>query len=309
MRKIFDTLLLLVFLVFIFLYKDQIKNNFQFLLQSPCDTPITYKLGEVDSGYGLTKQQFLTDLSSAGEIWDTVVKKNLFAYDSNGKITVNLIYSDRQAISDNLNQLENKLQGGKVSLQALESEYKNLQADFQEKLKSFNDKVNSFKKNATEDEYNQLLTEQAELKAEADKLNSLAGELNLSVKEYNFAVSQYNQGLGTLQEAITSRPEAGIYNGSIPKIDIYLTSSSAELTHTLAHEFGHALGLAHTTSAQSIMYPLTNEVLAPDAEESQTLSHYCSLRNWEIVAARIKTAVGQKLDQFSQTFLVKKGNG
>lgn len=297
MRKIFDLFLLAIFLIFIFLYREQIQHNFQFLAQSSCDTPITYRLGTVDAGYGLTKQQFLDDLFQAGKIWDKVAGKQLFAYKPEGKITVNLIYSDRQAISDNLNQLENKLQGGKVSLQALESEYKNLQADFQEKLKSFNDKVNSFKKTATEDEYNQLLTEQAELKAEADKLNGLAGQLNLSVKEYNFAVSQYNQGLGTLQEAITSRPEAGIYNGSIPKIDIYLTSSFAELTHTLAHEFGHALGLPHVSDPQSIMYPLTNEVLIPNQEESQALQTFCSQKNYELILTRLKNNLPIILDK------------
>lgn len=291
MRNFFDFLLLLAFLVFIFLYKNQIRNNFQFLLESPCDIPITYRLGEVDAGYGLTKQQFLDDLSTSVKIWDQVVDKNLFEYNANGRITVNLIYTDRQAISDNLNSLENKLEGGKESLGQMEQEYKNLQQDFTQKLQIFNQKVASFNRDrkATEADYNALLAEQSQLKAEADQLNNLARQLNLSVQQYNFQVGQYNQGLGNLQDALITKPEAGLYDGSIPKIDIYLTSGKSELIHTLAHEMGHALNLPHVSDPNSIMYPLTNEVLVPNQEESQTLQTFCKQKNYELIFNRFKT--------------------
>ena len=133
---------------------------------------------------------------------------------------------------------------------------------------------------------------------EADKINNLAGQLNLSAQNYNLGVGQYNQKAKNLNAAIKAIPEAGLYSGSVPKIDIYLTSGNKELVHTLAHELGHALGLAHTESGQSIMYPFTNEVLLPDVQETQALQLYCKQKNWEIALARIKASLAQLFARF-----------
>lgn len=301
-RKIVDLLLLLVFFVFLLIYKDQIRNNFQFLVESPCDRPITYRLGEIDKGYGIKNEQFLDDLDTAAKIWDSVVSKKLFKYEPEGKIIVNLIYSDRQALSDSLNKLENKLSSGKESLSALEAEYKRLEQDFEQKLLSFNQKVEQYnkKKDVSQEEYNSLLSEQDSLKKEADQLNSLAKQLNISVGNYNLQVGQYNQTANNFNTAIKTKPEAGLYDGSIPKIDIYLTSGQEELIHTLSHEMGHALGLNHTQSPQSIMYPYTNEILVPDSEEISLLQTYCRQKNIEIAFEKANFFVVEKLQQIKR---------
>ncbi|HAI54618.1 MAG TPA: peptidase, partial [Acinetobacter nosocomialis] len=43
------------------------------------------------------------------------------------------------------------------------------------------------------------------------------------------------------------------------QIQIYGFSSFDDLRLTLAHEFGHALGLKHTTDPKSLMYPRLKE--------------------------------------------------
>lgn len=296
MRKTFDLLLLLFLLFFLFWQKDQIIANYNHLLASPCDQAITFRAGEVDQGYGITREQFLTKIEEAGQIWSKVVEKNLFEHDSQGKMTINLIYSERQSMADKLDSLEANLRAGRQSLNSLNAEYKNLQADFEKKLQAFNAEVSNWNKlgGAPEETFNRLKSQEAELKAEADKLNQMARQLNLSAQKYNLGVGQFNQSAETFNQAITAIPEVGFYYGSSSQIDIYLTSSEKELIHTLAHEMGHALGLSHTDEPQSIMYPYTSEVIQPDSQETSRLQDYCRKRNLDLVRERIGTILDEQ---------------
>jgi len=297
MRKIIDLVLLGFLFLFLFWQKETIVYNVKFLTASPCDIPITYRLGEVDSGYGLDKQHFLGKIAEASKIWSSVVGKNLFEFHPNGKITINLIYSERQSMLDNLNQLEENLKSGRQSVEATIAEYKKLEADFKQKIQTFNQEVESWNKQggAPEEVFNQLIRQQEELKNEADKLNNLANQLNLSVKQYNLGVSQFNQQARNLTQAIREKPEAGLYDGSVPKIDIYLTSSDKELVHTLAHEMGHALGLNHTANPKSIMYPYTNEIIQPDNQEKQELKIYCQQKNLNIILTHLAEKIKEEM--------------
>ena len=158
MRKVFDLILLFLLLAFLFWQKEPLTANFNYLRLGPCDRPITYRLGLVDADYGFTPQQFLVKVEEADQIWSRLVSKNLFVEKPDGKLIINLIYSDRQSMFDNLNQLESGLQTGKQSLDTSIADFKNLQADFEKKLSEFNAEVEKWNRQggAPEDVFNQL---------------------------------------------------------------------------------------------------------------------------------------------------------
>lgn len=304
MRKVFDLIILFLLCAFLFWQKEKIISNFNDLLLGPCDRPITYHLGEVDPGYGLSKEQFKSKIEKANQIWSLLVSRNLFLEEEDGALTVNLIYSERQAMMDKLNKQESNLQQGKQSLDAQVADYKRQQADFERKLSGFNAEIGKWnlQGGAPEDVFNRLKKQQEELKAEADRLNKLAAALNQTAEKYNINIGLFNQTAKNYNQLAAQKPEAGLYNGAVAEIDIYLTRSETELIHTLAHEMGHALGLNHVSDPNSIMYPYTNEVVVPNSQEKTSLIVYCAQKNWEIVLNKIENNLREKINQVKNEF-------
>jgi len=303
MKKIFYLFFFLFSFAFIFWQKNQILSNFNFLFQTPCDSPITYRLGRVDPGYRTSRETFLSQVKKAAEIWNKTAGKKLFAYDPQAQLVVNLIYSERQSVLDRLEQLEGKLKTGQSSLATMTAEYEKLSADFDSRVQKFNQEVAFWiaKGGAPPDEYQRLLEEQKSLNQEVDKLNQMARQLKLKVKNYNLQVGEFNQNVKNYNLAAQAKPEAGLYDGFVPKIDIYLTTSEAELIHTLAHEFGHALGLTHLDDDKSIMHAFSSESVTPTAKEVQIIHSLCDQKNWQILWQEIKENLAEKINHLILT--------
>ncbi|ENV65435.1 peptidase [Acinetobacter junii] len=80
------------------------------------------------------------------------------------------------------------------------------------------------------------------------QLNQQIKGLNQNNQQLALSANQFNQ---TFQPRLFHK---GQFNGK--QISVYEFSSKDDLRMTLAHEFGHALGLDHTDDPTSLMYPV-----------------------------------------------------
>src|SRR3989339_316668 len=303
MKNIFKfTVYILLIGFFVFIFKDPIEKRLQLILSNiqsiydPCGTPIAYSLGAFDSRFGLSKEEFLGVLKESESIWEKEIGKNLFQYDTQGKLEVNLIYDYRQEATSKLKSLGMSVDQSRSTYDELNAKYVELNALYKEakinydtRLSVFNKRVEEYDRQVTfwnakggapKKDYENLQAEKAVIEAEIKELevlknivneyvsrirsivvviNSIANELNLDVREYN----QIGDSLG-------DEFEEGVYrnNGEgKEEIDIYEFNSHAKLLRVLSHELGHALSLPHVEDKTAIMYKLNvskNQILTGD---------------------------------------------
>ncbi len=253
------------------------QKAIQLLSYSECDTPLPYKIGTIDSRFNLSKDEVRSDIREATDIWSNAERKELFAYSSTADLTVNFVYDNRQALNTQINQLNSKLQQNNTTLQQQVDDYKVQVSAFNQKITSFKATVEKYNSEggAPPEIYSELIKEQNELKSEADALNARAKELKLSTNDYNANVSVLNQDINQFNTALAQKPEEGLYNGKDNTITIYFATNQQEFLHTLAHEFGHSLGMEHVTDRNGIMYPYVSNSLEVTQDDMQQLSFVC----------------------------------
>lgn len=278
MKKLIFLLLIAGIIIF---NKQIISSADNFLYVSPCDTPIEYSLGTVDPRFNITDSQFLLDIKDAANLWRNAYGKALFKYNRQANLKISLVFDQRQALDNQINNLKNQVQSGKQSINPEVQQYEMLSQDFQQKLSSFNNQVNMWnaKGGAPQDVYDKLKSEQQNLKNEADQLNQLADRLNISTNQYNQKVSELNNTINTFNNALSLKPEEGLYDPNADTITVYFDTNHNELIHTLAHELGHSLGMQHEQDPNAIMYPYTTRTISASPADIAQLKQICAKKN------------------------------
>lgn len=284
-RRLAVLILLLGVLVGGYLY---VKNTYY----SACDTPITYRIGSLDTRFNISQDRLKKDIDTALVIWEKPQGQDLFKYDSNGLITVSLVFDERQALNNEIQTLEGILKGDQNTLSAQIAQYEAQVIDFNKRVKALNDEINNWnsKGGAPQGEYDKLLTEQNNLRIEADRLNVLAVSLNQKTVNYNAKIGKLNGTIDTFNSGLAVKPEEGIYDETKKTIDIFFMTNKQELVHTLAHEFGHALGLDHVQDVKAIMYAQASSTIKATSLELSSLKRICEKKSiLEIFSGRLKS--------------------
>ncbi len=299
MKRILKTIIAVILVgTFAFTFRLPLEKQIEGLLTrarsfyAPCGKPINYTIGSFDTKFGISKENFLSSLKEAENIWEKPRGKDLFAYASDGKLAVNLVYDYRQEATNKLKNLGFSVEENRNSYDLLKIRYAELEARYKEAKAIYDSRVAVFEKRkeaydqevkywntkggAPKREYARLQEEGIALEAELNEIKGFQANVNEYVSQTNaFGVvlnrlaSSLNLDVGKYNDITTSRGEEfteGDYriSGGKEEINIYEFSNRAKLVRVLAHEFGHALGLEHVDDQKAIMYKLNtskNEVL------------------------------------------------
>lgn len=262
---------------------------YRVIYPSFCDEQIHFKINRVDGNFGLTKANFIGHTLQGAKIWNEAYGEKVFVYDPTGALTINLIFDARQRLTNQINQLSTKISTAEDNLKPGIARHQEEVAAFQKKMAAFNAQVSDWNSRggAPEDDYTKLLSEQSALKTEAEKLNARAQELNQSAVVFNSEIANYNSTVSEFNSTLKERPEEGLFDGKNNTISIYFYITNEELVHTLAHEFGHALGMGHLDNPDAIMFSKTNSKTAPTPDDLQELHSVCKRSPvWELLRDR-----------------------
>jgi len=244
--------------------------------------PLKYKIDYIDPRFHISKEQFVQIGQEAAEIWQKETGKTYFIYDSEAELTINLVFDNYQTVQNerkiNINKLlqqQEEWQEKNNALLLYKQQIEQESALLNKEKITLNLKFQQYQKDVTlfnQGSYGQFT--QAELSKRQAELTQLSSELkakfsqhsnkienlNAQIKQINQQQSMLNQSIKEFNLSLTPAPETfhkGLFSQN--QIQIYGFTSFDDLRLTLAHEFGHALGLKHTTDPKSLMYPLLKE--------------------------------------------------
>jgi len=279
-----------------FLYQKNLK---------PCDTPLQYSIGRFDTQFGLSQEDFKSDIVEAGSVWEKVLGRKQFIYNPNASFKINLIYDERQ-----LETIQK--QKDDFGLSAVENDFKKLDSDFnlfkaqydqrvatyESDLVAYKNKKSAYdaevanwnnKGGAPKDIFQSLETERQYLNSEAQRLNTeassinnLTAQLNTLLQERNAKATEYNTVAASYNKKYNQTSEFNQAEYTGKEINVYQFSNKQDLILALTHELGHALGMNHVENPKSIMYYLTGVNAStsptPTAEDLAELNRVCKIK-------------------------------
>lgn len=263
----------------------------------PCKTPIHYSIGTIDTRFHTSTTTLMRVAQKAESVWEDATHSELFVYDPNASLHINMIFDERQAqaekeihLRENLKQKEGMSESVGKQYELLIQKFNALKKTYESQVTSYEGKLQSY--NSTVTDWNtkggvppsevaklertqqDLVSLKQSLEIRAKELNALATQLNTLGARGNSLIADYNTTVNTYNSEFNEASEftQGEYTGKT--INIYQFDSEDDLVLVLAHEFGHALSLKHVPNKKSVMYYEMKEQTLTQGLSSEDLSAY-----------------------------------
>lgn len=287
-------LIFLLVVIGIFLYAQNYTNVFYY---SRCEEPIKYRIGEIDPQFNITKEKLRTTTEEATKIWNEEWGMDLLVYDATAELSVNLVYDERQELTSKITSTKNVLEKDNRTIEVQIREYEAELQRLEQRVAELNTEIAYWNNNggAPEDVYSELIREQNSLSDEIRIINKRAQELNNTTMEYNSEVENLNDKVSDFNSLLDAKPEEGLYIPTENRIEVYIVNNDETLKHTIAHEFGHAIGIEHVEDPESLMYATVSNAVKLSDKDKEGLAEACRVRNrLEETFTRFKTLYSQQ---------------
>lgn len=254
----------------------QVSDDLQALIW-PCRKPIRYSVGTIDERFKLNAGDLKEAALSAEAIWEKPTGRDLLAFDDSQGIAINLVFDERQQLTEQAEGIEGNIEQGKKSYNALVAKHDSLTTQFKTRTNEYNEDVVYWNDQggAPKGDYERLREQGRQLNAMVDEINSLVEQINSLAKKLNLRVGEFNKITGEFNETLTVKPEAGLYSPLEASITIYQFASRAELELTIAHELGHALGIGHLGKPDALMSAQVTDTTHLTQADLDALAQVC----------------------------------
>lgn len=264
-----------------------------------CTKPVPYAVAGYDERFGISRGAFESAASEAAALWNEAAGKTVIELSENPTVTVNLSYDERQeavSIGDTISAEQRAYDAMRATIDALRTRYAAATTAYERQQRSYESDVDAYERDvsywnerggAPPAEYQKLETEKARLARarerlsdSVDTINRLADDIQADVTELNTLAGRLNEKEDVYNEAVGHDFDQGNYveDEKGKRITIFEFKDTMELKRVLAHEFGHALGLDHTSDPDSVMYSynIGNALELTDADK-EALRTVCDL--------------------------------
>lgn len=259
-----------------------------------CQIPVSWRIGTLDPAFNLDLDQAEQAAHAAAMQWNAAFGTELFRYDSIDGFPINFAYDERQQqllqqallqrnierYDSNIASRLNTLRQQNQRLQQRQQAFAELNQQYAADIATFESRVqqaSSRDRSALQQQQQQLQQRQQQLQQQADALNAEQEQLLREQRYLNDTVADRNALLpGQEESAVT--PEVGLMQirGRSREMTIFAYKTLNDLQLTMAHEFGHALGVGHTDGENDVMhFAITQQQSRLTAADIQALKTQC----------------------------------